>query len=78
MPDAPVYRLGLAKLLIQTGKKDMARTELKTLDKLGSKLNRRAEVSDLLKNLGSWAAQRGGVAARICRTCGICAHLWPV
>lgn len=52
-PDAPIYRLGLAKLLIQTGKKDMARTELETLDKLGSKFSRQAEVTDLLKNLGS-------------------------
>jgi Flp pilus assembly protein TadD len=45
------YRMRLAKMLIQTGDKAGARTELVKLAELGDKFADQAEVADLLKNL---------------------------
>ena len=50
-PEAPNFRLGLAKLLVKTGDKPAARTELDTLAKLGNKFAGQAEVAALLKLL---------------------------
>jgi putative PEP-CTERM system TPR-repeat lipoprotein len=50
-PDAPGYRLNLAKLLVKSGDKAGARAELDTLAKLGDKFAGQAEVSALLKTL---------------------------
>ncbi|GAB4041960.1 MAG: tetratricopeptide repeat protein [Rubrivivax sp.] len=47
----PALRLNLAKLLIQSGDKAAAKTELTTLSELGSKFPRQAEVTELLKTL---------------------------
>ncbi len=50
-PDAPGYRLNLAKIHIKGGKKDLARQELDALVKLGDKFPAQAEVATLLKSL---------------------------
>lgn len=47
----PLLRLNLAKLLIQSGDKAGARTELDTLAALGDKFPRQKEVGELLKTL---------------------------
>ncbi len=51
-PDAPQFRLQLAKLQIQAGDKPGARSELARLAKLGPGFARQAEVAELLKSLG--------------------------
>ncbi len=51
-PDAPAYRLQLAKLHLQGNDTKTARTELQTLAKLGERFNRQAEVQALLKANG--------------------------
>ena len=51
-PDAAQFRLQLAKFLLQSGDKLGARTELRTLAKLGPAYARQAEVTELLKPLG--------------------------
>ncbi|ODV11007.1 MAG: hypothetical protein ABT20_06835 [Rubrivivax sp. SCN 70-15] len=50
-PEAPGYRLNLAKLLIQSGDRAAARTELDKLQALGSKFSGQDEVSALIKTL---------------------------
>ncbi len=52
-PDAPAFRLNLAKMHLQAGDKSKARTELQKLAKLGAKFSAgQAEVSTLLKEAG--------------------------
>ena len=51
-PDAPQFRLQLAKLHIQAGDKPSARDELAKLAKLGEAYPRQAEVAELLKSTG--------------------------
>lgn len=51
-PDAPQFRLQLAKLQIQAGNKPGARSELAKLAKLGPGFARQAEVAELLKSMG--------------------------
>ncbi len=48
-PEAPQFRLQLAKLHLQAGDKPSARTELDKLAKLGKDYPRQAEVADLIK-----------------------------
>lgn len=48
-PDAPDYRLGLARLLLQSGDKVGARAELSGLSSLGTKYPRQAEVTAMIK-----------------------------
>lgn len=50
-PGNPLLRLNLARLLIQSGDKPAARTELEALAKLGTKFPRQGEVSELMKTL---------------------------
>ena len=50
-PDAPAYRLQLAKLLIEAGNRSTARSELKTLAELGDKFPRQGEVTELMRKL---------------------------
>ncbi|MDP1902416.1 MAG: PEP-CTERM system TPR-repeat protein PrsT [Rubrivivax sp.] len=50
-PAAPEYRLSLAKLLIKSGDKTAARSELESLAKLGGRFGAQAEVAALLKSL---------------------------
>ncbi len=50
-PDVPGYRLNLAKLLIQSGDRTAARTELEKLQALGDKFAGQAEVASLMKTL---------------------------
>lgn len=50
-PEIYVYRLNLAKLYIQAGKKDAARVELERLAKAGAKFNAQGEVARLLKSV---------------------------
>lgn len=50
-PNEPIYRLNLARLLVRTGDKSGAKTELDRLVPLGSKFGRQGEVGDLLKTL---------------------------
>jgi putative PEP-CTERM system TPR-repeat lipoprotein len=52
-PDAPQYRLSLARLQIQAGNKAAARTELDKLAQLGSGYSAQAEVARLIKQLGT-------------------------
>lgn len=47
----PALRFNLAKLLIQSGDKAAAKTELTTLSQLGTKFPRQGEVTELLKTL---------------------------
>ncbi|MFG6467360.1 XrtA/PEP-CTERM system TPR-repeat protein PrsT [Roseateles sp. BYS87W] len=51
-PDQPAYRVSLAEILIQSGDKAAARTELEALAKQGSKLPQQAQVQALLKSIG--------------------------
>ncbi len=51
-PEAHQFRLQLAKLLLQSGKKTDARTELDKLAKLGKVFTRQDEVSELIKQTG--------------------------
>ena len=50
-PSDPGLKLGLAKLLIKSGDKAYARSELEDLAKLGDKFKGQAEVASLLKSL---------------------------
>lgn len=50
-PDVPAYRLTLAKLLVDSGDRVKARTELEKLSQLGAKFSDHAEVAALLKGL---------------------------
>lgn len=50
-PEVPLYRLNLAKLLIKSGSRERARTELETLAKLGTRYSGHGEVTALLKTL---------------------------
>ena len=50
-PQNNVYKFNLAKIHIQGGKKELARTELDALAKLGDKFGGQAEVAALLKTL---------------------------
>jgi cellulose synthase operon protein C len=50
-PNSPTYQLHLAKLLIQSGDKAAARTQLEQLGKLGDKFAAHAEVTTLLATL---------------------------
>jgi len=50
-PEQPLYKLNLAKIHIQGGKKDLARKELDDLAKLGDKFGGQGEVAALLKTL---------------------------
>lgn len=50
-PGSANYRLGLAKLLVKSGDKAAARTELEVLSKLGDKFPGQAEVASLMKSL---------------------------
>ncbi|NCT83260.1 MAG: PEP-CTERM system TPR-repeat protein PrsT [Comamonadaceae bacterium] len=50
-PDQPAYRLNLAEILIQSGDKPAAKTELEVLAKLGAKFPQQAKVAALLKTL---------------------------
>ena len=52
-PEAPQFRLQLAKLQLQAGDKASARTELNTLARLGPAFGRQTEVAELLKSSGS-------------------------
>ena len=51
-PAVPKYRLQLAKLQLQAGKKPDARVELERLAKLGTAYPHQAEVAELLRSLG--------------------------
>jgi putative PEP-CTERM system TPR-repeat lipoprotein len=50
-PDQPNYKLNLAQILIQSGDKAAAKTELEGLAKLGKKFPQQAQVEALLKTL---------------------------
>ena len=50
-PNDPGLKLALAKLLIKSGDKAYARSELEDLAKLGDKFRGQAEVASLLKTL---------------------------
>lgn len=50
-PQTDLYRLNLAKIHIQGGKRDLARKELDALATLGDKFKGQAEVTSLLKTL---------------------------
>ena len=52
-PDAPQYRLSLARLQIKAGNKSAAKTELERLQQLGTDFGAQPEVAKLLKQLGS-------------------------
>ena len=51
LPDQPAFRLNLAEILIQSGDKAAAKTELEGLAKLGAKFPQQAQVAALLKSL---------------------------
>jgi cellulose synthase operon protein C len=51
-PEAPEFRLQLARLQLQSGDKSSARGELNALAKLGPAFGRQAEVAELLKQAG--------------------------
>lgn len=50
-PQVALFRLNLAKIHLKGGNKDLARTELDALAKLGDKFQGQAEVASLLKGL---------------------------
>lgn len=50
-PQNALFKLNLAKIHIKGGKKDLARTELDNLAKLGDKFQGQSEVASLLKSL---------------------------
>ncbi len=50
-PENGAFKLNLAKIHIKGGKKDLARTELEGLAKLGDKFKAQVEVASLLKSL---------------------------
>ena len=52
-PENAIYKLNLAKIHLQGGKKELARKELDELGKLGSKFAAQAEVASLLRSLSS-------------------------
>jgi putative PEP-CTERM system TPR-repeat lipoprotein len=51
-PDAGQFRLQLARLLLQSGNKPAARTELRALEKLGPAFARKPEVAEMIKTTG--------------------------
>ena len=50
-PENPIFKLNLAKIHIKGGKKDLAKTQLDELAKLGDKFGGQKEVAELLKGL---------------------------
>jgi len=52
-PQAPSFRLNLARMLLQAGEKSAARTELERLEKLGMAFAGHAEVKELLQKAGA-------------------------
>lgn len=50
-PENPIFKLNLAKIHIKGGKKDLAKTQLDELAKLGDKFGGQKEVAELLKEL---------------------------
>lgn len=50
-PQNNLYKINLAKIYIKGGKKDLARTQLEALAKLGDKFQGQSEVAILLKSL---------------------------
>ncbi|MBV8036295.1 XrtA/PEP-CTERM system TPR-repeat protein PrsT [Roseateles sp.] len=50
-PDQPAYRLNLAEILIQSGDKQSAKSELEGLARLGAKFPQQPKVAALLKTL---------------------------
>ncbi len=50
-PQNNLFKLNLAKIYIKGGKKDLAKTELDALTKLGDKFQGQAEIASLLKSL---------------------------
>ncbi|MFT7775862.1 XrtA/PEP-CTERM system TPR-repeat protein PrsT [Roseateles sp.] len=50
-PDQPAFRLNLAEILIQSGDKPAAKTELEGLARLGAKFPQQTKVAALLKTL---------------------------
>ena len=50
-PQNNLFKFNLAKIHIKGGKKELARTELEALAKLGDKYQGQAEVASLLKTL---------------------------
>lgn len=50
-PDRPIYRLNLAQILIQSGDKPAAKSELESLARLGDKFPQQKRVEALLKTL---------------------------
>lgn len=52
-PDQPMYRLNLAQILLQSGDKAAAMTELNVLAQLGAKFPQQKQVQALLKQAGS-------------------------
>ncbi len=50
-PQNNLYKINLAKIYIKGGKKDLARTQLEALAKLGDKYPGQSEVASLLKSL---------------------------
>ncbi len=51
-PDAPDFRLSLARLLVQAGEKAKAKIELDKLRGLGTRFSRQDEVTKLLQSIG--------------------------
>jgi putative PEP-CTERM system TPR-repeat lipoprotein len=51
LPDQPGYKLTLAKILIQSGDKAAAKSELESLSRLGAQFAQQKEVEALLKTL---------------------------
>jgi len=51
-PDNTLFKLNLAKIHIKGGQKELARTQLAELAKLGDRFPRQTEVSNLLNSLG--------------------------
>jgi cellulose synthase operon protein C len=50
-PQNNIYKVNLAKIYIKGGKKDLARSQLEALAKLGDKFQGQSEVASLLKSL---------------------------
>jgi putative PEP-CTERM system TPR-repeat lipoprotein len=53
LPNAPMFRLTLAKIYLQSGNRDLARSELDALLKPGKDFQGRAEAAQISKTLGA-------------------------